>query len=388
MSDPLEFLEGNRLTLLETGQAFFPALEAAIRGATRDIFLETYIFQDDRVGQAIATALGAAAGRGVAVRVLVDGFGSSDFVTTLMPGLLAAGVEVMVFRREFRRFSLRRHRLRRLHRKLAVVDGWIGFVGGINLIDDFDPQAPAHPRHDYAVQVEGPLVAPILATMERLWRQVRWARLRSRPRPLATSHPNVTPAGPIRAAFVIRDNLRHRRDIEDAYLQAIHRAHREILIANAYFLPGRRFRQALVDAARRGVRVTLLLQGRAEYLLQHFATRALYPHLLANGVQLFEYQRSFLHAKVAVVDENWATVGSSNIDPFSLLLAREANLVVTDPDFADALRAHLNGAMADGAVQLHIKDWRRRPLLARALSWLAYSLVRLAVGMSGYGALR
>jgi cardiolipin synthase len=386
MSDPLAFQDGNRLTLLETGQAYFPALEAAIRAATRDIFLETYIFQDDRVGRAIAAALRSAAAVGVQVRVLVDGFGSSGFVATLMPELVGAGVEVMVYRRELKPFSLRRHRLRRLHRKLVVVDGRIAFVGGINLIDDFDPLAPGHPRHDYAVRVEGPLLEPILATVERLWRQVRWARLRRRPRRLGELTAHTAPAGPSRAAFVIRDNLRHRRDIEDAYLQAIHQARREILIANAYFLPGRRFRQALLEAAARGVRVTLLLQGRAEYLLQHYATQALYPHLLAGGVRLFEYRKSFLHAKVAVVDEAWSTVGSSNIDPFSLLLAREANVVVADPRFAAALRQRLEQAMAEGARELCSADWQRRPLLARAASWLAYALVRFAIGMAGYGA--
>lgn len=386
MSDLLDFQEGNRLVLLETGQAYFPALEAAILGATREIFLETYIFQDDRVGRGIAAALRAAALSGVQVRVLVDGFGSSGFVASLLPGLQEAGVEVMVYRREIRRFTLRRHRLRRLHRKLAVVDGRIAFVGGINLIDDFDPLVPGHPRHDYAVQIEGPALAPILAAMERLWRQVRWAQLRRRPPRPGDSSADTTPAGSSLAAFVIRDNLRHRRDIEEAYLQAIQHAQQEVLIANAYFLPGRRFRQALVEAAHRGVRVTLLLQGRVEYWLQHYATQALYPHLLANGIRLFEYQRSFLHAKVAVIDETWATVGSSNIDPFSLLLAREANLVVADPDFNADLRRRLQLAIAEGAVELRPKSLRRRSVLARAASWVAYSLMRFAVGMSGYGA--
>jgi cardiolipin synthase len=386
VSDALDFRDGNGLILLETGQAYFPALQSAILGATREIFLETYIFQDDPVGRDIASALRTAALGGVQVRVLVDGFGSAGFVRTLMPELEEAGVEVLVYRQEFERFSLRRHRLRRLHRKLAVVDGRIAFVGGINLIDDFDAHAPDHPRHDYAVQVEGPLLAPILASVEQLWRQVRWARLRRRPRRLTEQVAEATPAGPSRAAFVIRDNLRHRREIEDAYLEAIDSARQDILIANAYFLPGRRFRQALVEAAERGVRVTLLLQGRPEYWLQHYASRALYPHLLASGVRLFEYRRSFLHAKVAVVDEAWATVGSSNIDPFSLLLAREANLVVVDPSFAGELRHRLELAMREGATELCAPDWRRQPLLARAASWVAYNLVRLAIGMAGYGA--
>ena len=140
---------------------------------------------------------------------------------------------------------------------------------------------------------------------------------------------------------MIRDNLRYRRDIERAYLAAIRTAKREILIANAYFFPGVRFRRALIAAAQRGVRVTLLLQARVEYLLLHYASRALYGQLLAAGIEIQEYHRSFLHAKVAVVDDHWATVGSSNIDPYSLLMAREANVFVRDPHFADQLRVEL-----------------------------------------------
>jgi cardiolipin synthase len=133
------------------------------------------------------------------------------------------------------------------------------------------------------------------------------------------------------AAFLVRDNILHRRDIEEAYLEAIAAAQQDILLANAYFLPGRRFRRALHDAVKRGVRVVILLQGRIEYRLLHYATQALYGRLLGAGIRIFEYRRSFLHAKVAVIDSHWATVGSSNIDPFSLLLAREANIVVKDP---------------------------------------------------------
>src|SRR5574337_392681 len=158
MEDDPVFQDGNRLTLLETGQAYFPALRAAILGAVDEVFLESYLFQDDPLGRDIAAALRAAAMAGVQVRMLVDGFGSAGFVRTLMPELQAAGVEVLVYRRERKPFSLRRHRLRRLHRKLAVVDGRVAFVGGINIIDDFDSLAPEYPRHDYAVQVEGPLL--------------------------------------------------------------------------------------------------------------------------------------------------------------------------------------------------------------------------------------
>jgi cardiolipin synthase len=192
--------------------------------------------------------------------------------------------------------------------------------------------------------------------------------------------------GDIEAAFVLRDNLRHRGDIEEAYLDAIESATRDVILANAYFLPGRRFRHALMAAAARGVRVTLLLQGRVEYVMLHYATQALYGSLIAAGVRIVEYRRGFLHAKVAVVDGRWATVGSSNIDPFSLLLAREANVVVRDAGFAANLRDSLERAMIQGGVEIRREDLKRRPLLRRAANWFAYAAVRLAVGLTGYGA--
>ena len=379
-----EFLPGNRITLLETGSAYFPALREAIDAATHEIHLETYIFEDDDTGRLIAAALSRAASRGVKVRVMVDGFGAREFPVKLMPVLEASGVRVQVFRRKISPLTLRRQRLRRLHRKLVVVDARLAFVGGINIIDDV--HAPGQPpRYDYAVRVEGPLIAPIHAAVHQLWKLVAWANFRHRLRVLTHAPVIAEPCGNVRAAFLVRDNLRHRRDIEEAYLDAIDAAKEEIFLANAYFLPGIRFRHALMNAAQRGVRVTVLLQGRVEYLLLHYASKALYDALLGAGIHIFEYHLSFLHAKVAVIDGKWATVGSSNIDPFSLLLAREANIVVRDEGFAAGLRASLETAICGGAKELKREDWQRKPWLQRLASWMAYNLVRVMIGIAGYG---
>lgn len=378
------FSQGNAVTLLENGAEFFPALASSIDHARHEVFLETYIFRDDRIGRMIADALVRAAERGVSVSLLVDGFGSRDFVARRMDELLERGVRMLVYRRELGRLLLRRHRLRRLHRKLAVIDARIAFVGGINIVDDHNTALPDHPRHDYAVKVEGPLLQPIHDSTRRLWELVAWASFRQRLRLQDTVPPRTEAAGSVQAAFVIRDNLRHRRDIETAYLKAIARATDEVMIANAYFLPGRRVRKALTGAADRGVRVTILLQGRVEYTLQHLATKALYPALMRHGVRIVEYHRSFLHAKVAVIDGHWATVGSSNFDPFSLLLAREGNIIVRDTAFAARLRERLAHAMHDGAIELDPRHWRRKALVTRLFHWIAYGLVRFAVGLSGY----
>ncbi|OGA29248.1 MAG: cardiolipin synthase B [Betaproteobacteria bacterium RIFCSPLOWO2_12_61_14] len=380
---------GNQLMLLQNGAEFFPQLCADIDAAQHSIHLETYIFAADETGRMVADALQRAAARGVVVRVLLDGFGSAELPQHWVDELRIAGIEVQWFRREVSPFTLRRSRKRRLfrlHRKLAVMDGEVAFVGGINFINDISEHDNfSSPRLDYAVRVQGALAGEIHAAMRRLWGVVSWANFRKRGKEIRrlvlekeehAAAPEIT--------FLLRDNLRHRRDIERAYLKAITSAQREIIIANAYFLPGRAFRRALKQAARRGVRVVLLLQGKVEYRLQHYATHALYEQLLAADVEIYEYQVSYLHAKVAVVDGQWATVGSSNIDPFSLLLAREANLAIRDSGFAGELRASLLAAIHDDAVRIGNEYGGTRNFFGRLVARLSYGVVRLLTGVLGY----
>ena len=382
--DP-EFVAGNRLTLLNSGQAYFPALLAAIALAEREIFLESYIFADDLVGHEIASALCLAARRGVVVNVTVDGFGARNFADDFRPQLAEAGVRTLFYRPEIKRFRFRRHRLRRLHRKLVVIDGRVAFVGGINIVDDDNAPSEMRPRFDYAVRVEGPVLQQMHRAVQRMWEIVTWVNFRRRFRMAPIVVPCCEPVGEQRAAFLIRDNIRHRNDILNAYLSAIEAAKEEILIANAYFLPGLRFGRALYAAARRGVRITVLLQGKTDHPMLRYATQTLYQAGLQAGIRIFEYEKSFMHAKVAVIDGEWATVGSSNIDPFSLLLAKEANLVVRDSRFATELRESIQAAMREGSREVLPQDICRQPWHSRLLRWLSYGLVRLLVGIAGYG---
>ncbi|MCF8177780.1 MAG: cardiolipin synthase ClsB, partial [Sulfuritalea sp.] len=271
-----DFVDGNRLELLESGTQYFPSLINAIDAALNEVHLETYIFADDPTGRRVGAALARAARRGIAVRVLVDGFGAREFAAGLGKSMASDGVEVMNYRPEIGRWTFRRHRLRRLHRKLVVIDAAVAFVGGINVLDDFDNGKSAVARFDYAVRIEGPLVERIHAAVRHVWRLVRWAQLGRRP-PAPEALPAVsTTPGETQAAFLIRDNLRHRHDIEYAYLAAVQSARQQILISNAYFLPGRHFRKNLLAAAGRGVQITLLLQGRSDHPLLHYATLSLY----------------------------------------------------------------------------------------------------------------
>ena len=383
-----EFADGNRLTLLQSGREYFPALETACDEARHEIHLETYIYEDDAAGQRIGDALKRAARRGVATHLLVDGYGSKRLSVRFLEDLKAAGVKVLVFRPDIAPWRSPRQRLRRMHRKLAVIDARVAFVGGINVIDDMHTPRHTPPRFDYAVRVEGPLLGHIYPAAKRLWTIVQLTQFGGGWPDTDGPEPVIAIKGRQRAAFLVRDNLLHRNDIEDAYLAAINAARSEILIASSYFFPGLSFRHALAEAAARGVRVILLLQARVEYRLLHYATRALYGALLDAGIEIQEYHKSFLHAKVAVIDNRWATVGSSNIDPFSLLLAREANVLVDDEGFADELLTSLRAAMEGGARAVHPENWRRRPLPARVAHWACYGFARLLTGVFSYGPAR
>lgn len=380
-----EFLDGNRITLLNSGDEYFPALLAAIDHASQEIFLESYIFADDEVGNAVIAALVRAADRNVAVRVLVDGFGARNFPRDFGPRLQSARVKYLIYRREVARFSLKRHRLRRLHRKIVVIDGRLAFVGGINIIDDHNAPQGLSPRYDYAVRVEGPLLIPIRRAVQRMWENVAWASFKRRYQlPAAPPPTHIPPAGNQRASFLIRDNTLHRHSIINAYLGAIQSSKKEITIASAYFFPGLRFRHALKAAAQRGARVTVLLQGPSDHPMMYYATQALCTNLLNAGVRIFEYQQGFLHAKVAVIDGRWATVGSSNIDPFSLLLAKEGNVVVEDQGFARELRRSLKKSITEKSVELTQQALGQHPLHTRLLRWLSYGIVRFLIDVAGY----
>ncbi|WP_439685623.1 cardiolipin synthase ClsB [Cupriavidus oxalaticus] len=385
---------GNTVRLLHGGQDFFPALIEAIDQAAFQVVLETYIYADDDIGRAVSDALARAAARGVSVRVTVDGFGAGDMPAAMAERLSAGGVQLRVYRK-LRGFRLARRHLRRLHRKLAVIDGQVAFVGGINIIDDLNhgpfEGANLGPRYDFAVQVSGPLVDRIALTAERLWWRLALRDTHGSGRaaavagyPLLTDlPPRAEPTGGVRAALLLRDNLRNRRTIEREYRRALGAARQDVILANAYFLPGHKMRRALLACRARGVRVRLLLQGMVEYRLQHYATHALYASLLEAGVEIYEYAESFLHAKVGVVDEAWATVGSSNMDPFSLLLAREANVAVYDAAFAAELRTALERAIAHRSVRIMPEVHARRSPLHRLANWTAYMLLRLGVIIAG-----
>jgi cardiolipin synthase len=381
----LTYVANNDITLLETGQQLFPAMIEAIDAAANDILFETYIFAEDEVACGIEAALIRAAGRGVKVRVLVDWFGTGHRVCCRRAeAFAAAGVQYRVFNPWFKRG------IARTHRKITVVDGEVAFVGGININDDmlcdYEPHRPlSAPRWDFAVQVRGPLVAQIHFEAQAQWMRAGRLDLLSRIELFReTRRTPLTENGrPMRAAFVVRDNLRNRRTIQRAYLQAIGQARKSVLLANPYFAPGRKFREALAQAARRGVEVTLLI-GVGEFRMQDAVARSFYPKLLAAGIQVVEYRKTQLHAKIAVVDDDWSTVGSSNCDGLSLFLNQEANIVVKNAAFARAVRSHIERGIADGEV-VRMEDFEGIGWVRRVRYEMAYLLYKLTMRIFAIG---
>ncbi len=366
----------NRLTLLHRGEEFFPALIRAIDSAESEIHLETYIFALDPTGRQVMAALQRAAARGVAVQVMVDWLGSSRYRAGLAAEFDAAAIRFAVFNPWFRRG------IARMHRKIVVVDRRLAFLGGLNINDDMiaddgsDIPLPA-PRWDFAVGIDGPLVGAIHAEVLAQWDKLGPRALRERIEHLRET---IVAAQPMRAvqvaeaALVVRDNLRNRRTIQRALLQALGRARYSVLLVTPYFAPGRKLRKAMMLAAQRGIEVTLLI-GVGQFAMQDAVAQSFYPRLVRAGVRIIEYRRTQLHGKVAVVDDDWATVGSSNFDGLSLFVNHEANIIVRDATFADSLRDYILRGVAEG-IAITLADVERLSLPRRLWNRFAYGLYR------------
>lgn len=404
---------GNEVRLLEGGDQLFPAMCAAINRARHDVWVAAYIFHDDETALRVMRALVASAQRGVRVRVVVDGFGSKATLPALHRELTAGGVALAVFRPMDRWYAwLQPGQLRRLHQKMCVIDESVAFIGGVNIIDDrFDLRhgSTKLPRLDFAIEVRGPMAAAVEQAARAVWTRA-WlgrdfreelmslarsaepvARTRAllrklrMPRGGLASHEGELP--PVRAAFVLRDNFRQRRTIERSYIDAIRSATDRVDLMSPYFYPGHRFRRELRRAARRGVRVRLLLQGKLDYRIAGLAAHVLYAELIAAGVRIYEYTPAFLHAKIAVIDHEWATVGSSNIDPLSLLLNLEANVIVRDVAFNTALSKAFDAAVevSREVIAAELPARGLTPVVMRGLvAWCAHVYLRLAGATGRY----
>ncbi len=378
---------GNDIRLLENGEEFFPRVFEAIAAARHEVILETFILFEDKVGEGLRQALHAAARRGVRVDVMVDAFGSPDLSREFIASLTDAGVRIRAFDPGPRLFGWRTNMIRRMHRKIVVVDGELAFVGGINYsadhLADFGPEA----KQDYSVELRGPLVREIHQFVHDAIGggrpRRRWLPRRNRQAEPQQGTP-LPAAGGADALFVVRDNRDHRDDIERHYRIAIRSARKRIVIANAYFFPGWRLLREMRRAARRGVEVSLILQGMPDMPIVKVAAGLLYHHLLKAGVRIYEYCERPLHGKVAIMDDEWATVGSSNLDPLSLALNLEANVVIRDRDFNRTLGERLDHLMQNACKRVEIDDVRESGPWSAVRGFFVFHLVRLYPTWAGW----
>lgn len=358
---PETAVPGNRVTLLEDGEEAYPAMLEAIASARQTILMDSYIFNDDKAGRLFADALAERAGAGVQVHLTVDGVGTINVPDEFFADLARSNVAVLEYR-PVAPWRLGWGLLRRNHRKLLVVDGRIGFVGGINIGDNWLPQRlGGRGWHDIHVRIEGPAVT----TLSRLALATWLSRTGLAPNPRLFSQ-GAEAVGDTHVSIVGSSERKKRRPIRSAYLRAIKHAKRYVYIANAYFIPDRGLRRALRNAVRRGVDVRVMVPADGDILPAQLASQALLGHALRSGLRVFRWQGAMLHAKTAVIDDEWATVGSFNLDHRSWSMNLEVNVIVPEAEFATELR-EIFERDETRCVELARETWRARPLWKRLI---------------------
>jgi cardiolipin synthase A/B len=356
-----------RIQLVHGGKEYFGLLKKLINHAQDSIYIQTYIFEEDQTGTEVANALSAAALRQVRVFLLVDGYASNHLSTPFIKKLQEAGVNFRMFDPLLK--SKYFYLGRRLHHKVVVVDEKYSLVGGINISDRYNdmPNQPAW--LDWAVYAEGTVSVQLTRICQQ---RVKRSSLKSLLLPkkiLATKESIIS--------VKVNDWVRNKREITDSYLTMFREAKESIIIMSAYFLPNDQFRKELKRAAKRGVKVQLILAGQSDVALSKYAERYMYRWLLKNGIEIYEYQKSVLHGKMAVYDSSWATVGSYNVNNISAYASIELNLAINDANFANQVEAALNSVMTDGCSRITTEQINHSGIVQRILQRGAYYAFRI-----------
>lgn len=367
------FVDANSVDFLCDGDEFFPRLIKRIRNAQYEIVIETFILADDRVGRLFKEAIIQAARRNVWVAITADGWGSYYLPEAYIEELVHAGVIMQFFDPQPDWLPFRPKLLRRLHRKLAVIDGKYGFVGGINICADHLSSNETIFKKDYAVEITGPLVLDIRSLCMNY---IRGAPSSPMPDNILKDVRASSP-GPTPMALIQRDNANNKRTIEQTYIEGFKAATHCIYIANAYLFPGYRIMRALRKAAERGVEVHIVIQGNPDIASSLKAARSLYSGLTQAGINIYEYKDSALHAKIAAIDDEWAFLGSSNLDPWSLTFNLEANVLSYDSVLNDKVKEQVRALMSSSDTIEGEKWAKGRAIWQHLKDTLVYHLFRL-----------
>jgi len=362
-------LSGNRITPLNNGVEIFPAMLAGIARAKTSITFETYVFCSGEVAELFSHALAAKAREGVKVHVLIDGMGCDCVEGEALRRMTDAGVEVEVYHlKTLGRFN------QRTHRKLLVIDGWLGFTGGVGIADEWmgSADAPEHWR-DTHYQVEGPVVAQLQAAFLDNWMKTHATVLHG-----DAYFPVIAEQGPHRCQMFKSSPMEGSESARLMYLLSITAAEKSLRVGNAYFVPDDLVTETLIAAVRRGVTVEVMVPGpHLDSILVRHSSRHRWGSLLENGVRIYEYQPTMYHCKVMIIDDLWVSVGSANFDNRSFRLNDEANLNVFGREFAlrecEEFRKD-----KENAREVTWEQWKRRPLAQKAAD-AAVALVRSQV---------
>lgn len=356
---------GNRVTALHNGDAAYPAMLAAIRAARVSITFEQYIFSPGTAGRQFAEALSERARAGVPVHVILDWSGSRKIDAADEAMMVAAGVQIAWYR-PLHWYSLDRIN-HRTHRKILVVDGRVGFTGGMGISDEWlgDAQSPEHWR-DTQYRIEGPATAQLQATFMDNWIKSQGEALHD-----ARYFPAIDSAGGMAGQVTMSSASHSAESIRLMFLLAVASARSSIRIANAYFVPDDMLRDLLIAARRRGVEIDVLVPGEiTDARVTQLASQSRWEPLLAAGVRIHEYGPTMYHCKVMIVDDLWVSVGSANLDSRAFRLNDEANLSVYDSAFATAQTAAFRDDLSHARL-VTLEEWRRRPLTDKVLERLA-----------------
>ncbi len=371
-------IAGNKVSLLFDGPATMREMLAAARAATSSINLETYIFDKDEIGDEFAGVLIDKQRQGVQVNIMVDAVGALATPSAFFGKMRDAGIRVVVFNPVNPAKARGKWEVNnRDHRKLMIIDGRTAFTGGINISSTYANSSLFRSRNkpkqidgdkvgwrDTHIKIEGPAVAPLQWSFVNLWVQQDGGEL-----PQAEYFPTLAPVGD-KFVRVLSTTPERDSEIYKSLVVAISEAKASIHITSAYFVPDRQIVDALVGAARRGVDVKLVLPGVSDHSLIRYAGQGFYDDLLAGGVRIFELQIAVLHAKTAVIDGAWSTIGSANIDRRSFIHNYELNVVVIDPAFGRDMESAFNEDMRD-SKEVTLQQWRKRPWADRVKEMVA-----------------
>ncbi len=363
----------NHVELIISGKEYFKKLEELIDKAEYYIHLQTYVFQDDTTGSHIQKALIRAAKRGVKIYLLIDAYGSSSLPKKFIDEMVSAGIEFRFYGQLFSHWAV--HISRRMHHKIFVVDGVYSIAGGINISDNYNDLHGRKAWLDFAVLSKGPISLELLLICLRKWKRRRLRKIPSEFLNKKNEHENHA-----HGCFVYareNDPWLNKNQVSLTYRRAFRSAEKEIIIAGGYFIPGFVFRKLMKNAVRRGVEIKIITGTKSDVGVAKNAKQFLYDWMLRNGIKIYEYRKSNVHAKVAVVDKEWATVGSYDLNNLSAYSNIELNVDIMNETFASHLHNILEKIIKEDCIQITPDRLMKRYNWKKQFrAWLSYRIVR------------